>query len=1214
MFKGTERFRIIRRIGAGGMGVVYEAEDRERGQRVALKTFKNADSDTLYRLKREFRELADLSHANLVALHELVVAEECFFTMELLDGSDFLSYIRKHEGSVHDAPTLRVGQYDEARLRQALPQLAQGLLALHAAGKIHRDIKPSNIFVTTEGRVVLLDFGLVMRTDGAEVESQPGLVVGTVAYMAPEQCRGEARLTPAADWYAVGTLLYEALTGRIPFDGRMMQVLLEKQQHAPAPPRAIVPTVPEDLDDLCVDLLKRAPEDRPSGSAILRRLGVDRLGVDRRGADPSGRLTLSGTRATPFAGRDLELAQLERGLVPIAGHGAATILVRGPSGIGKSTLIQRFLEHARTQHADLVVLQGRCYERETVPYQAMDSLIDNLSRYWLGLSPQEAGSLTPKEAALLPRLFPVLGRVPAIADAPRGKEIVDPQELRTRAFAALREVLQRVGARHPLILVLDDMQWVDANTLVVLSDLMRPPDPPSLFLLLSTRPEGRQAIESLVGRMDTNTDSIDLAPLPESAATALAAELLGAGAGALAAEVAREARGNPFFIGELVSYAQTGDRASLGTVQLEDVIAQRIAQLSESGRKILQLVALAGEPIPRRVLGSAAGIPAAELAKETATLRTLHFVRSAGARAADRVEPFHDRVRDATLALLAEEPRRAHFRALALGSEQWGEASAQQLARYWHGAGETERAAQHARTAADEARSRLDFDRAAGLYRMALDGGSQEPAARRQLFTLLADTLANAGRPLEAAQSFARAAEGGDAATRIELQRRSADELLRGGYLDEGLAALRTVLAELGLRLAKTPFRAMISGLLLRAWLRLRGLRWRRRDTSDIRPRDLVRLDVTASVASGLAMVDSMRGFEYQARQLLYALRVAEPVRLGVALALEGVYLAAVGNPARAQRMILKARGIAELTQSPVVASYAHAASGMASYFTGGWRNALDEVTEAERLILDRTGAGWEVDTCQYYQCLSLLYLGELGELARRVPGYVREAERRGDRYASVTLRTRFSVIWLCGDDVAAASADLEPAIASWLPDAHAFLLQHYLALHGRAEIALYAGRPEQAAHAVQASWPALERSLLLRVSIVRIEVAHLRGRIALAHAAAAKPARLREAAELAGKLAREREPFAHSFARLLQAGIAHAEGNQPEAVAQLRHALRDLESTETMLHATAARRRLGETLGGDEGAALIAQADAWYAAQGVKDPARMTALLVPGW
>ncbi len=517
---GGQRFEIIRALGRGGMGVVYEAEDRERGERVALKTLREPSPDTIFRLKREFRALVDLSHPNLISLHDLFVSGvECFFTMELVEGVDFLSYVttapsaRLHPDTVElaersepDTRSLEVAPAalrgaalacDEARLRSLLPQLARGLVALHAAGKTHRDVKASNLLVTPRGRLVLLDFGLVADAEEAGQMSRDGRVVGTVAYMAPEQCRGDP-VTPAADWYATGVLLYEALTGRVPFAGPATTVLMEKQLRAPAPPRAIVPSVPADLDGLCEALLSRDIDDRPSGAAVLERLGCRAEVEDARPGSvaPGGSILLA-----PFAGRDRELGLLHAGLAMLRDRGATVALVCGASGIGKSTLVHRFITLARAQHPDLVVLEGRCYERETISYQALDALVDQLSSYWRRLSPREAAELVPRGAALLPTLFPVLGRVPAIATSMPARSVGDPQEVRTLAFAALREALGRLADRHPLLLFLDDLQWADANTPALLADLMRFPSPPSLFLVLASRPEGAERLHQLVGRM-----------------------------------------------------------------------------------------------------------------------------------------------------------------------------------------------------------------------------------------------------------------------------------------------------------------------------------------------------------------------------------------------------------------------------------------------------------------------------------------------------------------------------------------------------------------------------------------------------------------------------------------------------------------------------------------------------------------------------------------
>src|SRR5262249_12571078 len=210
----------------------------------------------------------------------------------------------ENPGAAGRAPRPLTAPEEFDRLRAALAQLAEGVCALHAAGKLHRDIKPSNVLVTPAGRVVLLDFGLV-----AELERQPldpgahAEIAGTAPYMAPEQAAGRP-LSAASDWYSVGVVLFEALTGRLPFRGGRAQLLWSKQ-HAEAPPTAQwVPNVPEDLNALCADLLRRRPEERPSGAEVLCRLrgawGPPASAPSEPGPPPGA--------GTPFVGRETHLA------------------------------------------------------------------------------------------------------------------------------------------------------------------------------------------------------------------------------------------------------------------------------------------------------------------------------------------------------------------------------------------------------------------------------------------------------------------------------------------------------------------------------------------------------------------------------------------------------------------------------------------------------------------------------------------------------------------------------------------------------------------------------------------------------------------------------------------------------------------------------------------------------------------------------------------
>ncbi|HEX4601480.1 MAG TPA: AAA family ATPase, partial [Gemmatimonadales bacterium] len=464
-FQGTERFAVRRRLGTGGVGAVYEAYDRERAETVALKTLRWQDPTAIYRLKKEFRSLSDVAHPNLVSLYELVAeADTWFYTMELVDGVDFLAHVRpdlqgqpeaararSHPGPAPDIP----------RLRAALSQLVAGVLALHRAGILHRDLKPSNVLVTRAGRVVILDFGVAAVVAPASRRQTEEGLWGTAAYMAPEE--GDGQRSPAGDWYAVGVMLYESLTGRLPFLGSALKIMAEKTQQDPPSPSELVPGLPADLVDLCRGLLLRDPAHRPGDAELRQR--------SRAGHPTAGAGLARGPWLAPLVGRARELAELRDAFALVKSGPAVALYVHGPSGIGKSALVRQFVD-ALEQEGAALVLSGRCYERESVPYKALDGVIDSLSRHLMALPRAQVDAVLPREVAALTRLFSVLLRVEAFGDARVGeREPGDPLELRRRGFASLRELFTRLSARAPVVVFIDDLQWADQDSIALLEDL-----------------------------------------------------------------------------------------------------------------------------------------------------------------------------------------------------------------------------------------------------------------------------------------------------------------------------------------------------------------------------------------------------------------------------------------------------------------------------------------------------------------------------------------------------------------------------------------------------------------------------------------------------------------------------------------------------------------------------------------------------------------------
>ena len=1265
-------------LGSGGMGTVFRAYDRERRRPVALKVMNQSGAAAILRFKHEFRTLLGVAHPNLVTLYELISdGQHWFLTMELLDGVSFLEYVRDEappttmRGDLNESHSLSPGQ--RVRLRAATRQLAEGIAWLHAAGKLHRDIKPTNVIVTREGRVVLLDFGLVAEQgcDGRHHSTEEH-ILGTVAYMAPEQA-ASLPVSPATDWYSVGVMLFEALTGRLPFRGGPITVLMDKQRFEPPAPCELAPDVPEDLSALCVDLLRRQPGDRPSARDVLRRLGSS--GPDQDPSlNPAPHLSSSGHGQGPsLVGRRRHRQALDEALTAMTGGRTVVLYLHGPSGAGKTALLKSFLDE-RIERGDAVVLAGRCYERESVPYKALDSLIDALGRHVMHVAKAKVAAILPRDMASLARVFPGLRQVEARTQSPRRVfESPDPQELRRRAFAALRELLARLGDRAPLILAIDDLQWGDVDSAALIAELLRPPDAPVLLFLGAYRTEDRSTSPFLQALFDVqashsggqsdcatakesassswlDTREVSVDPLDHEETRALASALLGEaglslGSEALVEAVVRESAGNPFFVAELVRHVQCDDLvAGTGwsgpdpssfpaassspprstTIALDDVLWARIRRLPEEARRVLEIIAVSGQPLGLAAISGCADLEQDERVS-LAMLHSSRLIRSTGRVGSDEIETYHDRIRETVVARLEPEVTREHHRRLALTLEASGSADPEVLGVHFLGAGQQERAATYFARAADEAAEALAFDRAAGLYRRAreLQPDASPSGTIHLLNARLGDALANAGRGAEAAAAYLAAVPDAPVAGAIELQRRAAMQLLISGHINVGLATLRTVLEAIGMALPVTPRQALISLLAQRARLWLRGLGFRERDPSEIAPADLTRIDVCWSAGAGLSVVDTIRGADFQARGLLLSLAAGEPSRIARALAMEAAHAASAGGSNRktTTRLLDRAGELASRVEDPYARGMVALARGVSAYLEGRWTLAQLECDRADTIFRDScTGVAWELDTAHAFALWGLSHQGAVAELSHRWPILLNLARGRGDLYAVMNLSSYImSIVRLAADDPETADRELRQTMSQWSREG--YHVQHNDALWAAVQIELYRGDGAAAWGLIDRTWPALRRSLLLRVQFIRTSMHFLRARAALAAAVAvrgSRPAETRSLLAIARRAARclEREHMScpTAYARLIRGALAAVGGDSSQAVPRLTQAVASFEAVDMRLCAAAARRRLGEFLGGTRGQEEIDRADRWMSDQKIKNPANMTAMILTPW
>jgi serine/threonine protein kinase len=1258
-WKGTARYEVLRCIGKGGMGVVYEAFDRERQQRVALKTLLNSSPAALYLFKQEFRTLADVHHRNLVQLYELVVGEDgrVFFTMELVNGSDFLTYVHKEpvprspqeSGSGPDDEPTRREQWTEdgseqrlkrarpaagdgpaktspadiERLRPALCQLVEGVRALHAAGKLHRDIKPSNVRVTPEGRVVLLDFGVATELSRVVDENlqEGGEMVGTARYMAPEQALSEGP-TAACDWYSVGVMLYESLVGSPPFTGSAFDVLKMKSMLDPPPPSDCVDGVPGDLDALASAMLLRVPELRPSGADILHRLGI------QRSLRPVPTPAPVAEMATTIVGREAPLRALREAFDLAKGGRSITVLVGGPSGMGKSTVVGHFLDEL-VERGEAAVLRGRAYERESVPYKGFDSVVDALSRYLMRLSDREDSLTLPHDVWALARLFPVLRRVPSIAnmeEQPAG----DPNRMRRRAFFALRELLSALTRRHPLVVFVDGVQWGDTDSAAVLLELVRPPDAPAMLLLMTYRDEEVQRSPFLIetrGRWPALAElrHVTIGPLEEEESRRLALTLLGNDdrARKTADTIAQEARGSPFLVDELARSVTGPHRVArsedtspgIATVTLEQMVKARLARLPERELRLLRVVAVAGRPLPVAIAADAAGVHDA-VDDAISLIRARRFVRTGIRAGVETVEMIHDRIREMIVAKLSTRIVREHHRELARVLEASPGADPESIAAHLIGAGERERAAQYAERAAEKAALQLAFDRAVSLYRLTLETTPRGSPELHRLRLRLAEHLEWAGRGAESAKVLLEEVPQAPASKRVDLERSAAEQLLTSGRIDEGAAVLHRVLATLGMRAPRSSASALFWLLVYRFLLLVVGLRFTHRDPKDVRPEDRVRIDALYSVTLGFVLVDVILGACMQARHLLFALRAGDDFQVMRAVSLEASHLASAGGVEGRRERALRGLGqrLAQRSEDKDAHMFVEGTRGISLFLRGHFKEArdlLEEVSEGQTM---QKRSGWQ-SNAYLFAVDTLMVLGDLREAMSLRERLLLDAEERGDLYTIVNLNTRATVfLSLAADDPDSARRHLREAMAQW--SQQRFLLQHWQAMHYGAEIELYVGNAALAYDRIVRDEAAFRRSLLGNVQVLRVLTWYLRGRCAVASADAVselRAARLAEARRLARRLEKERMPWASLAASILTASVANATGDRPGAIAALREVLAGATEAELMLHVAAARYQLGSLLGGDAGAEMVAHADEEMASRGVRSTARMSARLVPG-
>lgn len=619
------------------MGVVYRAYDTLLDRPVAIKTLSSQalGREGLKRLLREAQAAAKLTHPNIVATYDVIEEGETrLIVMEYIEGRTLRELI-----PLPWADAVAIAE-----------QLCNALEYAHAKGVVHRDIKPENIVITPDGIAKIMDFGLA-RSEGRSRMTQTGMIVGTVSYMAPEQALS-GRTDSRSDLYSLGAVLYEALTGKAPFEADDPIAVISMHVNVPAvSPRFHKPEIPPVLDSAILRLLAKDPAERYGSAAEVATVlkttlapveGEDSAVIPAVGGTPSLFEMMTRGKLTD---REEELGGLKSALESMLSGRGQVMLVAGEPGIGKTRIAEELLVYARLRGC--LTLIGHCYEQElNVPYLPFSEALRSIIRPPLD---ERISALIRAHGPELVKLVPELAqRIPNLTPSPP----LGPEQERLRLYEVVIAFFVAFAQTQPIILLLDDIHWADAATLALLRHLARGVRSSRILILGTYRDvevDPDHPLSATLTEMNRERlyKRIVVRGLTSQHVGSMIAVILQAQQ-AVSEEfrdlIFRETEGNPFFVEEVLKHL-----AEVGALYIEDgrwqrkplqdidvpqstreVIGRRLKRVSEACLRALSLGAVIGRQFSFEVLHSIGELPEEDLLTALEEAIRVQLIREEG--------------------------------------------------------------------------------------------------------------------------------------------------------------------------------------------------------------------------------------------------------------------------------------------------------------------------------------------------------------------------------------------------------------------------------------------------------------------------------------------------------------------------------------------------------------------------------------------------------